>query len=54
MDEFAVKEDAVPIATPFPLADAELPETELYVIVLLIAVICELSDTIRAPPCILD
>ena len=29
MDEFAVKEDAVPIATPLPLAEAELPETEL-------------------------
>ena len=39
IDEFAVKEDAVPIATPFPLADAALPETELYAIVLLRAVI---------------
>ena len=39
IDEFAVKEDAVPIATPFPLEDAELPETELYVIVLLRVII---------------
>ena len=45
MDELDIKDEAVPILTPFPLADSELPDTELYAIVLLIALTCELSDT---------
>ena len=39
MDELDIKDEAVPILTPFPLADSELPDTELYAIVLLIALV---------------
>ena len=45
MDELDIKDEAVPILTPYPFPDSELPDTELYAIVLLIALTCELSDT---------